>query len=77
MLGYGANAGRHELRPGTSVRIGRYGFVVMGVDRGGRRDVRLVLHYERVPSLLGMKNWLPGRFQQVFRLRRSSHRVVS
>jgi hypothetical protein len=49
----------------------------MEVARGGRRDVRLVLHYDRIPSLLGLKTWLPDRFQQVFRFRRSSQRLVS
>jgi len=46
-----------------------------GSCKGGRRDVRLVLHYDRIPSLLGLKSWLPDRFQQVFRFRRSSQRV--
>ena len=42
-----------------------------------RKDVKLLLHYERVPSLLGLKAVLPSRFQQVFRLRGSSERLVS
>jgi hypothetical protein len=76
-IGYGRGAERKELKPGTAVRIGPYGFLVQDVARGGRRDVRLVLHYDRIPSLLGLKSWLPDRFQQVFRFRRSSQRVVS
>ena len=59
------------------MRIGQYGFLVQDVGKGGRRDVRLVLHYDRIPSLLGLKSWLPDRFQQIFRFRRSSQRVVS
>lgn len=66
-----------DLLPGTRVRIGRYRFIVMGVERGGRKDVRLVLYYDRIPSLLGLKSWLPGSFQRIFRMRRSSLRVVS
>ncbi|HUG53427.1 MAG TPA: vWA domain-containing protein [Vicinamibacteria bacterium] len=77
MLGYGRGAERKELKPGTSARIGPYVFLVQDVGKGGRRDVRLVLHYDRIPSLLGLKSWLPDRFQQVFRFRRSSQRVVS
>ena len=77
MVGYGKEAERKELRAGTPVRIGPYRFLVQDVAKGGRRDVRLVLHYDRIPSLLGLKTWLPDRFQQVFRFRRSSQRVVS
>jgi hypothetical protein len=76
-LGYGKGAERKELKPGMAVRIGPYGFLVQDVSKGGRRDVRLVLHYDRIPSLLGLKSWLPDRFQQIFRFRRSSQRVVS
>jgi hypothetical protein len=47
------------------------------VARGGRKDVRLVLYYDRVPSLLGLKTVLPGAFQRAFRFRRSSQRVVA
>ena len=56
--------------------LGPYGFVVKDVARGGRKDVKLVLQYDRVPSLLGLKAVLPRRFQRAFRLRRSSQRVV-
>ncbi|HEU0107238.1 MAG TPA: vWA domain-containing protein [Vicinamibacteria bacterium] len=76
-VGYGKGGERKELKAGTAVRIGPYGFLVQDVGKGGRRDVRLVLHYDRIPSLLGLKSWLPDRFQQVFRFRRSSQRVVS
>jgi hypothetical protein len=77
MVAYGKDAGRKELRAGTHVRIGHYGYLVQDVVRGGRKDARIVLHYDRVPSLLGLKSWLPDRFQQIFRFRRSSQRVVS
>jgi hypothetical protein len=68
---------RQELAAGTPVQIGRYGFIVKDLTRGGRKDARLVLYYDRVPSLLGLKRFLPARFQRTFRFRRSSHRVVS
>jgi len=75
--GYGKEGGRKELVPGATVRIGRYGFVVKDVSRGGRKDARLSLYYDRVPSLLGLKTLLPDVFQRAFRFRRSSHRIVS
>jgi hypothetical protein len=77
MVGYGRDQARKELKSGDAVRIGPYVFLVQDVAKGGRRDVRLVLHYDRIPSLLGLKTWLPDRFQQVFRFRRSSQRIVS
>jgi hypothetical protein len=76
-IGYGKGGERKELKAGTAIRIGPYGFLVQDVAKGGRRDVRLVLHYDRIPSLLALKTWLPDRFQQIFRFRRSSQRVVS
>jgi hypothetical protein len=76
-VGYGRDAERKELRSGSQVRIGPYGYVVQDVARGGRKEARIVLHYDRVPSLLGLKTWLPDRFQQLFRFRRSSQRLVS
>jgi hypothetical protein len=75
--GYGKEGGRKELIPGSTVRIGRYGFIVKDVSRGGRKDARLSLYYDRVPSLLGLKTLLPDAFQRAFRFRRSSHRIVS
>jgi hypothetical protein len=77
IVGYGKDAERKDLLPGTLVRIGHYGFIVKDVVKGGRKDVRLVLYYDRVPSLLGLKNWLPDGLQRVVRLRRSSQRIVS
>jgi len=77
IVSYGRDAVRKELVPGSTVRIGRYGFMVKDVSRGGRKDARLSLYYDRVPSLLGLKSVLPGPFQRAFRFRRSSHRVVT
>jgi hypothetical protein len=76
-VGYGRGGERKELSLGTMVHIGRYAFMVKDVSPGGRKDVRVVLYYDRVPSLLGLKTWLPDFFQRLFRLRRSSSRVVS
>ena len=73
---YGKDASRRELVPGSTVRIGRYGFVVKDISRGGRKDARMVLYYDRVPSLLWLKTVLPDAFQRAFRFRRSSQRVV-
>jgi hypothetical protein len=74
---YGRSAERKEITTGSRARIGRYGFVVQDLTHGGRKDVRLVLYYDRVPSLLGLKTVLPDLFQRAFRLRRSSQRVVT
>ena len=67
-------AQRKELQPAAALAIGRYGFLVKDVAKGGRKDVKLVLYYDRVPSLLALKTILPDAFQRVFRLRRSSQR---
>lgn len=75
-LSYGKNAERKELAAGAPVRIGRYGFLVQDVSRGGRKDARLMLYYDRVPSLLGLKTLLPAVFQRAFRFRRSSQRFL-
>lgn len=73
---YGKDAVRKDVTPGTRLRIGPYGFQVRDVMRGGRKDVRVLLAYERVPSLLGLKTILPSWFQRLFRLRRRSERFV-
>jgi hypothetical protein len=77
MTTYGKDAEKRELAPGGPARVGPYVFVVKDVSRGGRKDARLVLYYDRIPSLFGLKTWLPDVVQRVFRLRRSSQRVVS
>jgi len=77
LTSYGKGAGRRELAKGAALRIGRYGFTVRELAKGGRKDVRLVLYYDSVPSLLGLKTVLPDLFQRAFRFRRSRQRVVS
>jgi hypothetical protein len=74
---YGKAGTRQELTVGSRVRLGRYGFVVRDVERGGRKDARLLLRYDRVPSLLGLKTILPGWLQRAFRFRRSGQRLVT
>jgi hypothetical protein len=74
---FGKGGERKEARPGGTVQIGPYRFLVQDVAKGGRKDVKLILHYDKVPSLLGLKNWMPGRLQRLARFRRDSHRVVS
>ena len=74
---YGRDAARKDLAPGARVRIGPYGFIVTDVSSGGRKDARLVLYYDTIPSALGLKTWLPDVIQRVFRMRRSHERVVS
>jgi hypothetical protein len=77
MTTYGREADKKELAPGGTARIGPYGFVVKDVSRGGRKDARIVFFYDRIPSLFGLKTWLPDVVQRAFRLRRSSQRIVS
>jgi len=73
---YGRDALRREIQVGHTARIGRYGFEVKELGPGGRRDYRLVLYYDRVPSLFGLKTILPDRFQRLFRFRRSRQRAL-
>ena len=75
-MGYGKGGSARSCRRGP-LAIGRYGFLVTDVTKGGRKDVKLGLYYDRVPSLLALKNVLPDAFQRVFRLRRSSQRIVT
>jgi hypothetical protein len=77
VVSYGKNAERKDLAADDFVRIGRYRFRVDSVNRGGRKDARIVLYYDGVPSLLGLKTLLPDGFQRVFRIRRTSQRFVS
>jgi hypothetical protein len=74
---YGREGARGEVKAGDAVRVGRYGFAVAELAREGRKDARLVLRYDRVPSLLGLKTILPGYLQRALRFRRSRRRVVS
>jgi hypothetical protein len=74
---YGKSGERKELVPGERFRIGRYTFVAGKLGKGGRKDVRLPLYYDRVPSVLGLKAILPKAFQRLVRFRSSSERVVS
>jgi hypothetical protein len=73
---YGRDARRRRLEPADSVQVGRYGFFVREIAQGGRRDVRLVLYYDRVPSLLGLKTVVPDALQRLLRMRRSRQRTV-
>jgi hypothetical protein len=77
MQSFGRGATRKELQKDDVAKVGRYEFKVVSISKGGRKDVQLVLNYERVPSLMGLKNLLPERFQKLFRLRRSSWRIVT
>lgn len=73
---YGLKAQEQELRPGSKIQLGRYEFRVDELTKGGRKDFRLGLSYERVPSPLFLKRLVPGAVQRALRLRRSHERVV-
>ena len=74
---YGDGAQEKELRSGARLRLGRYGFRVEDLRKGGRKDFCLELSYERVPSPLWLKRVIPRGIQKTLRLRRSHERVVS
>ncbi len=73
---YGMKAQEQELRMGSKVQLGRYEFRVDELTKGGRKDFRLGLSYERVPSPLFLKRIVPTSLQRGLRLRRSHERVV-
>jgi hypothetical protein len=73
---FGPGGEKKEIHGGSTVHVGPYTFLVQDVTKGGRKDVKVILHYERIPSLLGMKSWLPARLQHAARFRRGSQRVV-
>jgi hypothetical protein len=73
---YGLNAQEQDLRPGSRIQLGRYEFRVDELTKGGRKDFRLGLSYERVPSPFFLKRLVPGVIQRALRLRRSHERVV-
>jgi hypothetical protein len=73
---FGLNAQEQELRQGSKVQLGRYEFRVDEFARGGRKDFRLGLTYEKVPSPLFLKRLVPGSVQRALRLRRSHERIV-
>ncbi|HEY7817715.1 MAG TPA: hypothetical protein VIG29_05825, partial [Vicinamibacteria bacterium] len=73
---YGLNAQEQELRQGSKIQLGRYEFRVDELSRGGRKDFKLGLSYERVPSPLFLKRLVPAAIQRALRLRRSHERVV-
>jgi hypothetical protein len=73
---YGLDAQEQELRPGSRIHLGRYEFRVDELTRGGRKDFRLGLNYETVPSPLFLKRIVPGAVQRALRLRRSHERIV-
>ncbi len=77
LITYGKDGERKDVQTGMKIRIGRYGFIVQEFSAGGRKDAELMLYYDRVPSLLGLKTILPDFFQRMFRFRRSSQRIVT
>jgi len=75
-LAYGASDGRQDLRKGSAIQLGRYRFTVTELGKAGRKDCRLILAYEKVPSLLWLKNVVPKVLQRLLRFRRSHERTV-
>ena len=57
---YGAGVQEIELRPGSKVQLGRYEFRVDELTRGGRKDFKLGLTYDTVPSplFLGLRGFV-------------------
>jgi hypothetical protein len=73
---YGLHAQEQELRQGSRLQLGRYQFRCDELAKGGRKDFRIGLTYEQVPSPLFLKRLVPGSLQRTLRLRRSHERVV-
>jgi hypothetical protein len=73
---YGRRAHEFDLRPGSKVQLGRYEFRVDELTKGGRKDFKLGLTYEAVPSPLFLKRIVPGSLQRALRLRRTHERIV-
>ena len=74
---YGLDSSHHELRPGSKIQLGRYAFRVDELSKGGRKDYKLILSYESVPSPLFLKKVVPGAIQRLLRMRRTHERIVS
>ena len=74
---FGDGAQEKELRAGTRIKLGRYGFRVEDLRKGGRKDFCLELAYEKVPSPLWLKRIIPRAIQKTLRLRRTHERIVS
>ena len=73
---YGAGARQFDLRHRGKIKLGRYEFRVDQLSKGGRKDYKLGLSYEQVPSPLFLKRLIPGKVQRALRLRRSHERIV-
>lgn len=73
---YGVKGTELELRPGSKVRLGRYEFLIDELTKGGRKDFRMGLTYEQVPSPLFLKRIIPVKVQKALRMRRSHERIV-
>jgi hypothetical protein len=74
---YGEGAEKRELRVGDRFDMGRYSFRMTGLIPGGRRDYRITLTYEQVPSALWLKKIVPNSLQRILRFRRNHERTVS
>jgi hypothetical protein len=74
---YGTGAEKRELRIGDTIDLGRYSFRVSALTQGGRKDYRMTLSYEQVPSALWLKRIVPASIQRLLRFRRTHQRIVS
>ena len=64
-----------KVRPEEVEKFERTSYSI-DLDMGGRRDVRFVFRYRYVPSLFGLKRWLPEKVQRVVRLRRREEHIL-
>lgn len=74
---YGAKGEKRSLSVGSPIILGRYTFTVEELTPGQRKDFRLVLSYERVPSPLWLKRVIPGFIQKAIRFRLTHQRLVT
>ena len=73
---FGKDGEKKEIHAGSTVHVGPYVFLVQDVVKGGRKDAKVLLHYDRIPSLGGIKSWMPAGLQRAARFRRGSQRMV-
>ena len=73
---YGVNGEKRSLSVGSQITLGRYTFTVEELTPGQRKDFKMVMSYERVPSPLWLKRVIPGFIQKAIRFRLTHQRVV-
>lgn len=64
------NVVRAPVDKGRQYQLGGYRVLIVEVDKDSRYSARVVMEYLAIPSLLGLKRFLPAALQRTLRLRR-------